>query len=200
MENETNIQKRIDELKITEEDLYFLSHIEGIKATAGIFKEKYNKYMYGILKKNNVNSIDFLMISRYVKNKKFHLIPELIEKYGSYQLDISKTSYDFKGMKAFASIIIVIIVVFFVFKQTNNSSKGNNSTNSSINNSASEELSKKAYRAGYNDGQRGNGLPASERATAMESYMAHNYNFSSADIPVYEMGYNDAISGKSAEY
>ena len=128
MENEINIQKRIDELKITEEDLYFLSHIEGIKATAGIFKEKYNKYMYGILKKNNVNSIDFLMISRYVKNKKFHLIPELIEKYGPYQLDSSKTSYDFKGMKAFATIIIVMIVVFFVFKQTNNSSKSNNST------------------------------------------------------------------------
>jgi hypothetical protein len=127
MENENNIKKRIDELKITEEDLYILSHIEGIKATAGIFKEKYNKYMYGILKKNNVNSIDFLMISRYVKNKKFHLVPELIEKYGPYQLDSSKTSYDFKGMKAFATVLIVIIIVFFVFKQTNNSSKSNSS-------------------------------------------------------------------------
>jgi hypothetical protein len=74
-----------------------------------------------------------------------------------------------------------------------------NSTNSNSN-SASEEVSKKAYRAGYNDGQMGYGLPASERATAMESYLAHNYNFSSADIPVYEMGYNDAVSGKSSEY
>jgi len=127
MENENNIKKRIDELKITEEDLYFLSHIEGIKATAGIFKEKYNKYMYGILKKNNVDSINFLMISRYVKDKKFHLMPELIEKYGPYQLDNSKTSYDFKGMKAFAIVLIVIIVVFFVFKQINNSSSGGDS-------------------------------------------------------------------------
>jgi hypothetical protein len=127
MENENNIKKRIDELKITEEDLYFLSHIEGIKSTAGIFKEKYNKYMYGILKKNNINSIDFLMISRYVKNKKFHLMPELIEKYGPYQLDSSKTSYDFKGMKAFAIVLIAIIVGFFVFKQTNNSSNSLNS-------------------------------------------------------------------------
>jgi hypothetical protein len=110
-----DIEKRIKELKITEEDLYFLSHIEGIKDTAGIFKEKYNKYMYGILKKNNVNSVDFLMISRYVKTKKFHLIPELIEKYGPYQLDNSKTSFDFKGMKAFA-IFLGIIPIFFLIK------------------------------------------------------------------------------------
>lgn len=116
MKNENNIKKIVDDHKITEEDLYFLSHIEGIKATAGIFKEKYNKYMYGILKKYNVNSIAFLMISRYVKEKKFHLVPELIEKYGPYQLDSSKTSYDFKGIKAFAILLIVIIVSVFMFK------------------------------------------------------------------------------------
>lgn len=201
MENENNIQKRINEIGITEQDLYFLSHIEGVKSTAGIFKEKYNKYMYGILKKYNTNSIDFLMISRYVREKN-HLMPELIEKYGPYQLDSSKTSYDFKGMKAFATVIIGIIVVFFVFKQVNNSSNSSNSkeTIEGTNNSESEEASKKAYRAGYNDGQMGYGLPASERASAMESYMANGYNFSSADVPVYEMGYNDGVSGKSSEY
>jgi len=118
MENENNIKKIIDDLKITEEDLYFLSHIEGIKSTAGIFKEKYNKYMYGILKKYNTNSIDFLMISRYVKEKKLHLIPELIEKYGPYQLDSSKTSYDFTGMKAFAIILCIIIVGVVIMKLT----------------------------------------------------------------------------------
>jgi hypothetical protein len=122
MENEQNIPKIIDEKNITEEDLYFLSHIEGIKSTAGIFKEKYNKYMYGILKKYNVNSIDFLIISRYVKNKKFHLVPDLIEKYGPYQLDNSKTSYDFVGMKSFVIVLIAIIVGVFVFKKSSNSS------------------------------------------------------------------------------
>ena len=92
-------------------------------------------------------------------------------------------------------------------KDSNNSSVESNESNSSSgetdnskNNSSSLETSKEVYRQGYADGQMGYGLPASETATAMESYMAHSYSFSSADIPVYEMGYNDAITGKSAEY
>lgn len=116
MENENNIKKIIDDLKITEEDLYFLSHIEGLKSTAGIFKEKYNKYMYGILKKYNTNSIDFLMISRYVKEKKLHLIPELIEKYGPYNIETAKTSFDYKGMKAFGVFLVIIVIGVVLFK------------------------------------------------------------------------------------
>ncbi len=96
--------------------------------------------------------------------------------------------------------VLALVVIANAGKNENGGSSNNSNTNLSTNNNASEEVSKKAYRAGYNDGQMGYGLPASERATAMESYMAHNYNFSSADIPVYEMGYNDAVSGKSSEY
>jgi hypothetical protein len=116
MENEQNIPKIIDEKNITEEDLYFLSHIEGMKSTAGIFKEKYNKYMYGILKKYNINSIDFLKISKYVKNEKFYLVPALIEKYGPYQLDNSKTSYDFAGIKSFVIVLIGLVGIFFLVR------------------------------------------------------------------------------------
>lgn len=116
MKNDENVLRIINEKKITEEDLYFLSHIEGIKSTAGIFKEKYNKYMHGILKKYNVNSIDFLMISRYVKQHNFHLMPDLVEKYGPYKLDESKTSFDFKGFKAFAIILITVVAAFVLFK------------------------------------------------------------------------------------
>lgn len=116
MENEIEIKKRIDELLITEEELYFLSHIAELRSNAGIFKEKYNKYMYGILKNRNVNSLSFLMIDKYVKHKKFHLIPDLIEKYGPYQIDNSKKSHDFKGMKAFVILLIVIVLGVFITK------------------------------------------------------------------------------------
>jgi hypothetical protein len=83
-----------------------------------------------------------------------------------------------------------------------NESNSNNEENddNSNDNSSSEETSKQVYRTGYADGQMGYGLPASETATAMESYMAHGYNFSSADVAVYVMGYNDALTGQPAAY
>lgn len=79
---------------------------------------------------------------------------------------------------------------------------GDSTTNkgSSTNNNASEETSKKVYRQGYSDGQTGYGLPASDRASANEFYMSRGYNFSSADYPVYEMGYNDGVYGRSKQY
>jgi hypothetical protein len=117
---ENNTQKRIDAIGITEEDLYFLSHIEGIKSTAGFFKAKYNKYMYGILNKYNIDSIDILMISRYVKEKKFHLKAELIEKYGPYDITTAKTDFDFKGMKAFAILLGIFIIVAVAVKLADN--------------------------------------------------------------------------------
>ena len=95
-------------------------------------------------------------------------------------------------------IVTGILAVIVIANAGNDKSNSSNSSSSSSN--SSEEASKKVYRQGYADGQMGYGLPASERATAFESYMAHGYNYSSADIPVYEMGYNDAISGNSKQY
>ena len=129
MENE-----RILELKITEQDLYFLSHIEAIKENAGIFKEKYNKYMGGILKKYNINSIDFLKISKYVRNQKFHLKPELVEKYGPYQLEKSNVGFDYNGMKTYAVIVFVIIIIIVFFKNNNSSSTTSNESSYPVEN------------------------------------------------------------------
>ncbi|NBV09793.1 MAG: hypothetical protein EBS09_11935 [Flavobacteriia bacterium] len=84
--------------------------------------------------------------------------------------------------------------------RSNTESNTNTESNSIDNNNESEETSKNAYRQGYSDGQMGFGLPASDRASAMESYMAHGYNFSSADVYVYEMGYNDGMNGRSKQY
>ena len=78
--------------------------------------------------------------------------------------------------------------------------QNNTNNNSSNNYSNSEQESIRAYRAGFNDGQMGYGLPATETATADESYMAHGYNFSSADIYVYKMGYNDGMYGRTPQY
>ena len=64
----------------------------------------------------------------------------------------------------------------------------------------SELVSIDAYKEGYSDGQMAYGLPDSETATADESYMAHGYNFSSADITVYKMGYNDGMYGRTKQY
>jgi len=84
--------------------------------------------------------------------------------------------------------------------ESNESNSNNEENDNSNSNSSSEETSKQVYRTGYADGQMGYGLPASETATAMESYMAHGYNFSSADVAVYVMGYNDALTGQPAAY
>lgn len=66
--------------------------------------------------------------------------------------------------------------------------------------SESEAKSIEAYNNGYNDGQDGYGLSASETASADESYMAHSYNYSRPDIIVYKMGYYDGLAGSPKKY
>ena len=58
------------------------------------------------------------------------------------------------------------------------------------------EKSKRAYNLGYDDGRMAYGLPASQRASALEVHMAKGYNFSKADYNVYVMGYNDGQFGR----
>lgn len=79
-------------------------------------------------------------------------------------------------------------------------SQNNTNNNSSNNFSNGEQESIRAYRAGYSDGQMGYGLSATETATADESYMAHGYNFSYADVAVYKMGYSDGMYGRTQQY
>ena len=96
-------------------------------------------------------------------------------------------------MTIFGAIMIASFMVTSC--NTITEKKTNTETN---NNNASEEASKKVYRKGYSDGQTGYG--ASNKASAYEFYMSRGYNFSSADYPVYEMGYNDGIYGRSKQY
>lgn len=103
-----------------------------------------------------------------------------------------------------------LILIWFTIKSLNaketepsytNSSNSNSfHSNSTTSYSQSEQISIDAYRKGYSDGQMAYGLPASETASAYESYLAHGYNFSSADVTVYEMGYNDGMYGRTPEY
>ncbi|MCF8416370.1 MAG: hypothetical protein K9G40_09015 [Crocinitomicaceae bacterium] len=203
----------ISKYNIKEEDLYILATIESRKETVSFFeKEKLKGKSMGVLKSYNVNFLDLGPLLSEIKSLNFDKSKELIEKYGVLNLETKKSSL---GLKYILPITFGLGVFFFVLYTINSSSsdtnipesKGSTETSpqaptesSPQSPSESEEASKKAYRAGYNDGKMGFGLPASERATAMESYLANNYNFSSADIPVYEMGYNDAIYGKSAQY
>lgn len=112
---------------------------------------------------------------------------------------LSQTNSNIKLVRNLVIGLSTFLIIVFLYRN-NKTIKLNNKENSSIKNNVGKETSKKIYRQGYSDGQMGYGLPAHERATAYESYMANGYNFSSADIAVYEMGYNDAISGKTAEY
>ena len=100
-----------------------------------------------------------------------------------------------KVMTIFGSIgIATFILISCVGEKTKKTNTVTNTEN------ASEETSKKVYRQGYSDGQTGYGLPAYERASANEFYMARGYNFSTADYPVYIMGYNDGVFGRSKQY
>lgn len=92
---------------------------------------------------------------------------------------------------------IINTIDIHISKLENQSNYGGNS---SSNYSQSEQVSIDAYRKGYSDGQMAYGLPASETASADESLMAHGYSFSSADVAVYRMGYNDGMYGRTAQY
>lgn len=103
-------------------------------------------------------------------------------------------------MKKVMKIFGVILFASIILTSCGNSNNSSTSSSSSSRSNASEETSKKAYRKGYSDGQTGYGLPASDRASAREFYMARGYNFSRADVRVYEMGYNDGLYGRSKQY
>lgn len=189
--------KLIDKYNISEKDLYTLGVIELKKSKAGFFdKEKLKAKSLGILKPYNVKFIDLGVLLNEIKSSGFHTNQMLIEKYGAIDIDSKSSSF---GFKYFVPIIIGIVVFFYVFNSSGSNSDTNTESNTESNNS-SEEASKNAYRQGYSDGQMGYGLSASEVASASESYMAHGYNFSSADIAVYEMGYNDGLYGRSKQY
>lgn len=107
-------------LNISEEDLYKLSCIEEIRSKAGIFKEKYNKYHYGILKKYRANALDFLEVTRYVREEKLHLIPELIEKYGEYNLKNAPTAFDSGALKMILGLLFFVVIGVFFYTNVNN--------------------------------------------------------------------------------
>ena len=103
--------------------------------------------------------------------------------------------------------IIVVGALFGSFGDSDNpkASAEKTETNTTNNDeseavSKSEEVSKRAYRQGYSDGQTGYGLPAYERASASEFYMSRGYSYSTEDYYVYEMGYNDGVYGRSKQY
>ena len=205
----------ISKYNISQKDLYSLGIVESKKKSLGYLeKEKLKAVSLKILKPYNVKFMDLGGLLSEIKEGGFDdkysesVTQEEksdIEKMIQENSKVSKFYKEWWSGKSKKQKWVIAIAVLFTLgligNLTEDKNKNSNSSNSNSNsNSASEEVSKKAYRAGYNDGQMGYGLPASERATAMESYLAHNYNFSSADILVYEMGYNDAVSGKSSEY
>ena len=107
---------------------------------------------------------------------------------------------NFKHILSAFAVAGFLFIAFGSDDEEKKSSSSSNSSSSSSRSNESEETSKKVYRQGYSDGQTGYGLPASERASAYEFYMSRGYNFSSADYPVYEMGYNDGMYGRSKQY
>lgn len=193
MENKNELLVKYN---ISEQDLYTLGIIEAKKDTVGFFeKEKLKAKSMGVLKPYNVKFMDLGNLLNVIKTQGYHKDQTLIDKYGNIDLE-SKTSS--LGMKYVIPVIVGIVVFFYIFSSSD--SETNTETNTETNNNASEETSKKVYRQGYSDGQTGYGLPASDRASAYEFYMSRGYNFSSADYPVYEMGYNDGVYGRSKQY
>jgi hypothetical protein len=198
----------INRYNISEYDLYTLGIIEAKKDTLGfIEKEKLKAKSLGILKPYNVNFMDLGNLLSAIKTQSYHTNETLINKYGEIDLDTKASSM---GLKYVIPVLVGALVFFYIIKtyggntnaesNTNTEANTNTESNSVNNNNESEETSKNVYRQGYSDGQMGFGLPASDRASAMESYMAHGYNFSSADVYVYEMGYNDGMYGRSKQY
>lgn len=94
-------------------------------------------------------------------------------------------------------IVTAVIVLILVANANNDKNSNSSNSNNSYNNSASEEVSKKAYRAGYNDGQLNFGDPS---APSYQYFLGNHPEISGADVYVYKMGYEDAVLGKSSQY
>ena len=89
--------------------------------------------------------------------------------------------------------LIVIVILGQVFKSNNKTTQ----SSSSNSDSQSEEVSKRAYRAGYADGQLEYGEP---NPPSYVFFLANHSEISGADKLVYKMGYDDAAQGKPQEY
>ena len=187
----------IEKYNLKEEDLYTIGVIEAKKASSSFFeKEKLKAKSMGILKPYNVKFMDLGNLLSEIKTQGYHANQTLIDKYGNIDIETKASSM---GLKYVIPVVVGIAVFFYIFNTSSSNTETNTETETN-NNNASEEASKKVYRQGYSDGQTGYGLPASDRASAYEFYMSRGYNFSSADYPVYEMGYNHGVYGRSKQY
>ncbi len=94
--------------------------------------------------------------------------------------------------------IVTGIFAFAVIANANGNKSSNSSNNdSSSTNDASLEVSKKAYRAGYQDGSLNYGDPS---APSYQYFLGNHQDITGADVYVYKSGYEDAVLGKSSQY
>lgn len=198
--------------RISENDLYSIGLVEIQKKDASYLqKEKLKVVILKILKPYNVKFMDLGGLLSEIKNGAFDIkYSESISSEDKLEIqkminensNISKFYTEWWSGKSKKQKWIIAISIVFVFgligqlsEPKNNYSSNTNS--SSSNNSRSLEGSKKAYRAGYADGQ----LQYGESAPpSYEYFLANHPEINGADKMVYRMGYIDGAKGKAKQY
>jgi hypothetical protein len=94
-------------------------------------------------------------------------------------------------------LIISGLVALFIIGNLTNNKKTSSGSSYTSGSSSSEAVSKKAYRAGYTDGELNYGDPS---APSYKYFLENHPEITGADVYVYKMGYEDAILGKSKQY
>jgi hypothetical protein len=101
----------IAKYNISEKDLYQLGVIESKKKSSSFFqKEKPKAKSLGILKPYNVKFIDLGNLLNEINSNNYHSNQQLIEKYGTIELDNIKSNI---GLK-YITPAVVFIIAFFV--------------------------------------------------------------------------------------
>ena len=202
----------VSKYNISEKDLYALGIIETQKKNVGFLqKENLKAASLKILKPYNVKFMDLGALMSELKRGGFDIkyaesvsnedkleIQKLIQE-NSNASNFYAEWWSGKTKKQKWVIIIAVLFVFGLIGQLTEPKKQTlPSANSSVNtNSQSEEDSKKAYRAGYFDGERMNGEP---NPPSYDYFVNTHPELSDADKLVYKMGYDDGVLGRTKQY
>lgn len=107
----------IKKYNLAEEDLYKICCVEHAKKQVSFFqKEKLKGKILNILSPYNIKFMDLGNLLKEISLLEFHSDNNLIEKYGTYDIDAEKTSMGGKyTIPIFIGSFIFFLIMFYLF-------------------------------------------------------------------------------------